>query len=104
MTQTDRMGTHVAAAVADYADGVRRAARQRAEERANKTSIRLLFPVILCLAPPIYVLLCGPPVLKLRNFLIEGHKPGGVLDTSAVSRDGLLPPSTSATQDPNPGN
>jgi tight adherence protein C len=97
VTQTDRLGTHVAAAVADYADGVRRASRQRAEERANKTSIKLLFPVILCLAPPIYVLLCGPPVLKLRNFLVDGHKPGGVLDTSVMSRDRLMPQPTEAS-------
>lgn len=82
VTQTERLGTHVATAVADYADSVRRAFRQLAEERANKTSIRMLFPVILCLAPPIYILLCGPPLLKLRNFLIEAHQPGGVLDTS----------------------
>ncbi len=84
VTQTDRLGTHVATAVTEYADSVRRAWKQRAEEKANKTSIRLLFPVVLCLAPPIYVLLCGPPVLKLRNFLIEGRQPGGVLDTSSV--------------------
>lgn len=101
VTQTDRMGTHVAAAVADYADGVRRASRQRAEERANKTSIRLLFPVILCLAPPIYVLLCGPPVLKLRDFIVEGHKPGGVLDTSATSRDRILPQNNAAMNERN---
>jgi tight adherence protein C len=84
VTQTDRMGTHVAAAVAEYADSVRLAWRQRAEERANKTSIKMLFPVILCLAPPIYVLLCGPPILKMRNFLIEGNQPGGVLDVSGA--------------------
>jgi hypothetical protein len=40
----------------------------------------MLFPVVLCLAPPIYILLCGPPILKLRNFLIEGRQPGGLLD------------------------
>jgi len=82
VSQTDRMGTHVAEAIMEYADSVRRAWRQRAEERASKTSIKMLFPVILCLAPPVYVLLCGPPVIKLRNFLVEGHKPGGVLDSS----------------------
>jgi len=82
VTQTERLGTHVATAVADYADSVRRAFRQLAEERASKTSIRMLFPVVLCLAPPIYILLCGPPVLKLRSFLIESHQPGGLLDAA----------------------
>jgi tight adherence protein C len=71
----------VATAIADYADSVRMVHRQKIEEKASKTSIKMLFPVILCLAPPIYILLCGPPMLKLRNFIIEGHQPGGVLNT-----------------------
>ena len=80
VSQTERMGTHVATAVTEFADSVRLARRQRASERANKTSIKLLFPVVLCLAPPIYVLMLGPPMLRLRNFVIEGHQPGGVLE------------------------
>jgi len=80
VSQTDRLGTHVSTALTDYADSVRRSRRQRAEERASKTSIKLLFPVVLCLAPPIYILLCGPPLIKLRNFVVEGHRPGGILD------------------------
>lgn len=80
VTQSERMGTHVSFAVSDYADSVRRVRRQRAEERANKTSIKMLFPVVLCLVPPIYILLCGPPILKLRNFIVEGHQPGGILE------------------------
>ena len=80
VTQSERTGTHVAAAVTDFADGVRRQFRQRAEERANKTSVKLLFPVILCLAPPVFILLLGPPVLQLRTFFRDAHKPGGVLE------------------------
>ncbi len=91
VTQTERMGTHVATAVADYADSVRRAFRQLAEERANKTSIRMLFPVILCLAPPIYILLCGPPILKLRSFLLEAHQSGGLLDPMNYGEE-ITPP------------
>ncbi len=84
VSQTERMGTNVGVAVCDYADSVRRAHRQRAEERASKTSIKMLFPVILCLAPPIYILLLGPPFLKLKNFVDEAHRPGGVLAIPGV--------------------
>lgn len=80
VSQTQRMGSHIATAVCDYADSVRRARRQRAEEQASKTSIRMLFPVLLCLAPPIYILLMGPPLLQLRNFVIKEHQPGGALE------------------------
>ncbi len=80
VSQTQRMGSHIATAVCDYADSVRRARRQRAEEQASKTSIRMLFPVLLCLAPPIYILLMGPPLLQLRNFVLKEHQPGGALE------------------------
>ena len=80
VTQSEKTGTHVAAAVSEFSDGIRRQFRQRAEERANKTSVKLLFPVVLCLAPPVFILLLGPPVLQLRNFIRDAHKPGGVLE------------------------
>ena len=80
VTQSEKTGTHVAAAVTEFSDGIRRQFRQRAEERANKTSVKLLFPVVLCLAPPVFILLLGPPVLQLRNFVRDAHKPGGVLE------------------------
>lgn len=93
VSQTERMGTHIATAVCEYADSVRRAHRQRAEERANKTSIKLLFPVILCLAPPIYILLCGPPMVNLYRFVKDAHSEGGILNPGTLnSMDPATPP------------
>lgn len=80
ISQTERLGTNVSTALIDFADGVRRKYRQRAEEHSSKTSIKLLFPVIFCMAPPIYILFFGPAVLELRNFLIKEHSPGGILE------------------------
>lgn len=80
VSQTERLGTHVAQAIMEFADGVRRQSRQRAEERASKTTIRLLFPVVVCLTPPVFILMMGPPVLQLKNFLKDGHQEGGVLN------------------------
>ncbi len=85
VSQTERLGTHVAVAVTEFADSVRRQQRQRAEERASKTSIRMLFPVIFCLAPPVFILLLGPPVLQLKNFLKDAHGTGGVLNPETYS-------------------
>lgn len=83
VSQTERTGTNVAVAVTEFADGIRRQFRQRAEERAGRTTIRMLFPVILCLAPPVFILLLGPPALQLRTFLRDARNPGGVMDTSS---------------------
>jgi tight adherence protein C len=92
VSQTERTGTHVATAVTEFADGIRRQFRQRAEERASKTSIKMLFPVILCLAPPVFILLLAPPVLQLRNFIRESHAPGGVLDPSSFTNNDSMRP------------
>jgi tight adherence protein C len=82
VSQSERTGTHVASAVTEFADSIRRQFRQRAEERASKTTIRMLFPVIFCLAPPVFILLLGPPVLQLRNFVRQANAPGGVLNAT----------------------
>ena len=77
-----RLGGNTASAFREYADTVRQSRRQRAEERGNKKQIKLLFPVVLCLAPPVYIMLLGPAVVELRNFLIRENQPGGVLSPS----------------------
>uniref|UniRef100_A0A7C2K165 Type II secretion system F family protein n=1 Tax=Schlesneria paludicola TaxID=360056 RepID=A0A7C2K165_9PLAN len=89
VSQTELNGTHVATAVTEFADTMRRQYRQRVEERANKTSIAMLFPVILCLAPPVFILLVGPPVLQLRSFIHDAHQTGGVLDTGSYAERAL---------------
>ncbi len=76
----DQLGGNVSGAFQDYADGVRRARRQRAEERGNKATVKLLFPVIFFLTPPIYILLLGPAVLEMRDFLVRQNQVGGVLN------------------------
>ena len=81
----DRIGGNVAVAFRDYSDSVRRSRRQRAEERGNKASVKLLFPMVLFLAPPIYILLLGPAVLELRNFMERENRPGGVLSQETMT-------------------
>ena len=83
VTQTERLGTNVATALSDYAEGIRRAFRQRAEEQGNKTSVKMLLPVSLCLAPPVYILLLAPALLELREFVSRETRPGGALSQSA---------------------
>ena len=94
---TERLGSPIGTALIEYSDGIRRARRQRAEEMGNKRSVMLLFPVIAFLAPPIYILLLGPALLELRNFIDRENKDGGVLaqtvqnDTPGTDRQ-LAPP------------
>lgn len=64
-----RLGVNVAESIRDQADSMRLKWRQTADERANKAGIKLLFPVSLCLLPAVFILLWGPAVLELWNFL-----------------------------------
>jgi tight adherence protein C len=84
VTQTERLGTNVVTAVQEYADGLRRGHRQRAEERASKASVKMLFPLVFCMAPSVFLLLWGPSMLELRSFLLAETGPGGALSQSDV--------------------
>ena len=79
VSHTERLGTNVAVAITQFSDSVRRSYRQRAEERGNKNSVKMLLPVALCLAPPIYILLLAPAALEIRDFVLRENRPGGVL-------------------------
>lgn len=79
VSQTERLGANVGAALLEFSEDIRRAFRQRAEERGNRVSVKMLLPVALCLAPPVYILLLAPALLELRSFVTEENRPGGVL-------------------------
>lgn len=68
MVQTEQMGTSVTQALTEYSDGMRDSLRQRADEKANKASFKLLFPTVLCLMPAVYIFLLGPSIVKLHKF------------------------------------
>jgi tight adherence protein C len=70
LIQTDRYGTSIAQALRVHADLLRTRRRQRAEERAAKASVKLVFPLVLFLFPAFYILTLGPAMLQfMRIFL-----------------------------------
>ena len=90
MRRSNRLGGRIADALREYADSMRRIRHQKAEERGNKASVKLLLPVLFCLAPPIYILLLGPSVLQLREFVTRENQPGGILTPSVESANRLV--------------
>lgn len=66
--QTERMGTSVSAALAEYSDNMRQSLKQRADEKGNRAAFKLLFPTVACLMPAVFAFLLGPSVLALSNF------------------------------------
>jgi tight adherence protein C len=69
MIQTDRFGTSVADALRVHSETMRTKRRQRAEEAAAKTTIKLVFPLVLFVFPAMFVVVIGPSALAIfRTF------------------------------------
>lgn len=75
----EQLGGNVSGAFREFADSIRLNRRQLAEDRGNKATVKLLFPTVLCLTPPIYILLLGPAALEMKEFVQRERKPGGAL-------------------------
>jgi len=65
LIQTDRFGTSIAQALRVQSDTLREKRRQRAEEAAAKTAIKMLFPLIFFIFPAMWVITLGPAVIQL---------------------------------------
>jgi tight adherence protein C len=72
LVQTDRFGTSVALALRTHAEVSRTKRRQNAEERAAKIGVKLVFPLVFCLFPSLYVAILGPAVVDY----VRVFKPG----------------------------
>ena len=74
LVQTDRFGTSVAQALRVHSDSLRTERRQRAEEQAAKTTVKLAFPVVLFIFPVIVMVLGGPAfILFYKGILAAPH-------------------------------
>jgi tight adherence protein C len=71
LIQTERLGTSLAQSLRVFADSLRTIRRQRAEEAAAKTSIKLIFPLVFFIFPALLVVILGPGILRIMKFFTE---------------------------------
>ncbi len=69
LIQTDKFGTSVATSLRVHSDTVRTKRRQRAEEAAAKTGVKMVFPLVFCIFPAIWVVAIGPAAIKFIQVL-----------------------------------
>jgi tight adherence protein C len=65
LVQTDRFGTSVSQSLRTHSSTSRTRRRQEAEERAGKVGVKLVFPLVLCLFPAVYIVCMGPVVIRI---------------------------------------
>jgi tight adherence protein C len=69
LVQTDRFGTSVAQALRVHSDALRTERRQRAEEQAAKTTVKMIIPLVLFVLPSLIFVTIGPAIIQLMRVL-----------------------------------
>jgi tight adherence protein C len=70
LIQTDKFGTSVAQSLRVYSETLRTKRRQRAEEAAAKTGVKMVFPLVICIFPTIWVVTIGPAAIRFITVLM----------------------------------
>lgn len=69
LIQADRFGSSIATALRVQSDSMRTRRKQIAEEKAAKTAVQLIFPLVLFIFPGIFVVLVGPAAILIAKNL-----------------------------------
>jgi tight adherence protein C len=69
LIQTEKLGTSLAQSLRVHSDSLRLRRRQKAEEAAAKTTIKLVFPLVFLMFPALFIVILGPGVLQVINIL-----------------------------------
>ncbi len=71
LIQADKFGSSISQALRVQSDGMRVKRRQLAEEKAQQTAVKMIFPLVLFIFPGIFVVLVGPAAIMLREGLLK---------------------------------
>jgi tight adherence protein C len=67
LVQTERFGTPISRSLGNFADALRLKRRQQAEEQAAKTTIKMIFPLVLFIFPSMFIVLLGPAIISITK-------------------------------------
>jgi len=74
LLQSQRYGAGTTKAMRTFADALRIERQHRIEERAQKASVKILFPTLLCIFPAIFVVVLGPAAYQIRSIFTHMQK------------------------------
>jgi tight adherence protein C len=76
LIQADKFGSSVAQALRVQSDSMRVRRRQMAEEKAAKTAVKLIFPLVIFIFPAIFIVLVGPAAITMVNEMFPAMSGG----------------------------
>jgi len=69
LVQTDKFGTSISQSLRVHSEVLRTKRRQRAEEAAAKTGVKMVFPLVFCIFPAVWVVTIWPAAVKFLQIL-----------------------------------
>jgi tight adherence protein C len=69
LAQAEKLGVPVAQTLQIQASELRLKRRQHAEEQAMKLPVKILFPMVLCIMPCLFIVVLGPAAIKIMTTL-----------------------------------
>jgi tight adherence protein C len=70
LIQAEKFGSSIAQALRVQSDTMRVKRRQMAEEQAQKTSVKMIFPLVIFIFPGVFVVIVGPAAIMMINNLL----------------------------------
>ena len=70
MIQADVFGVSIASVLRTQAQQLRIKRRQRAEAKAQQTPVKIVFPLVLCVLPALFVVIIGPGAIRIAHSIV----------------------------------
>lgn len=67
LVQADRLGLPIAGVLREQTLNMRLVRRQKAEEKAQKVTIKILFPLMFCIMPALFIVIIGPGGIRIMQ-------------------------------------
>ena len=72
VVQAESMGTSIGTVLRVQAEGMRMKRRQRAEQQAHAAPVKMMFPLVLCLFPTLFIVILGPAGISIYHNFVQG--------------------------------
>jgi tight adherence protein C len=69
--QAEQMGTGIGQVLRVQSEQLRMRRRQRAEEMANQAPVKMVFPLVLCIFPTLFMVILGPAAITIYDNFVK---------------------------------